>query len=288
GGRAAEAAIGAQTEVRYEFARHRQPFAEARHAVDHPEIDACITTFEAGEGRIECVVRTVERRNMNPVRSSAGRSNGRVDEIDSTSQIRWREGGPAAEGPETKMKAKGRLGRQQRRQSPDGCDVRLDRSLARRIARLAVDRQQLAREIPLDGKVARGNTAHDELDLGLERFFESRANLVDVAGLGEIQRSDHAVDHRNRDLKAQIGGEETLLAERAENEIRAGRVARVAEPETRQTEADLLHARPHAELPALSALGRQQLLDAVDCWRAPHCFEVGVSVEQQISEAIHP
>ena len=101
GRRAAEAAIGAQAKVRYELSRHRQPFAEARHAVDHPEIDARIATFEAGEGRIECVVRTVERRNMNPVRSSAGRSNGRVDEIDSTSQIRWREGGPAAEGPET-------------------------------------------------------------------------------------------------------------------------------------------------------------------------------------------
>src|SRR5262245_60748542 len=37
---AAKAAIRRQTKVRHEFARDRQPFAEAVHAVDHPKVDA--------------------------------------------------------------------------------------------------------------------------------------------------------------------------------------------------------------------------------------------------------
>src|SRR5436305_11995637 len=92
-GRAAEAAIGSQTEVRYEFTRHGQPFAETVHAVDHSEIDARIATFQTGEGRIEGVVCAVERRNMNPVRSPPGGRNSGIDEIDRAAQIRRREGG---------------------------------------------------------------------------------------------------------------------------------------------------------------------------------------------------
>src|SRR5205814_2806972 len=107
--RAAEAAISTQTEVRHEFASNGQPFAEAAHAVDHSEIDACIATLQTGEGRIESVVRAVERRNMNPVRASASSDDCGIDEFDSTPQIHWREGGPTAEGSKAEMKAEGRL-----------------------------------------------------------------------------------------------------------------------------------------------------------------------------------
>src|SRR5205823_5570622 len=68
--RAAEAAIGAQPEIRREPANDRQPFAEAVHAVDHPEVEAGVAAFETGERGIERVVRAVEGGNMNPVDAS--------------------------------------------------------------------------------------------------------------------------------------------------------------------------------------------------------------------------
>src|SRR5262245_8177555 len=110
----------------------------------------------------------------------------------------------------------------------------------------------------------------------------ARANLVDVAGLGEVERPDHAVDHRDRDLKSHVRGKQALVAQRAKYEIRVGCVAGVAEAQAWQAEAHALHARPHPELPALAALARQQLLDAVDLRRPPQGLEIGMSVEQEI------
>jgi hypothetical protein len=54
------------------------------------------------------------------------------------------------------MKAERHVVRQQRRQPPDRRDVRLDGGLTGRIVRLAIDGQQFAREVPLNGEVTAG------------------------------------------------------------------------------------------------------------------------------------
>src|ERR1700687_5625748 len=157
--------------------------------------------------------------------------------------------------------------------------MRLDRGLAWRIVGLAVHGRQLVGKVTLDCKVLCGNATHDQLDFGCQRLLEPRTDLVDVAGHGEIQRPDDAVDHRDRDLKTHLGWKDPLVTQRAKDKIRIGRVARITEPETRKAEAYSIHTRSDLELPAFAALGRQRLLDAVLFRRSPQSLEIGMSVE---------
>jgi hypothetical protein len=123
----------------------------------------------------------------------------------------------------------------------------------------------------------------------------ARCRLIAGPNFGEIvrvrknPRRKHAVDHGDRDLKAQVLRQNPTFFHHREHEIRTDRVARETEPPSRIAEANLLHASLDLEPPGIGGIARMLTLDAVLVRRRPlHHFELGMGCEHLIVHAADP
>src|SRR5262249_36214550 len=165
------------------------------------------------------------------------------------------------------MESEGHLFGNFAREAPYRCDMGLQSSLVRVSLHVAMDCGNFPCAIPLDREILVRNGVEDRIQFGSDRLLIAGPDARQVPGHGEGRRPDHAVEHRHRDLKAQILRQYSLLAQSLEHEVRAGRVLGIAETVTRIAEADLLDAVLDPELPDLVPAARHELLDAVDALR---------------------
>src|SRR3982074_3190414 len=120
------------------------------------------------------------------------------------------------------------------------------------------------------------------------RGFEARLDLVEVAFDWEDSRRHRTVDHRHRDLKAQMARQHTLFLQRPENEVGIDGVAREAEAPARIAEAHALDPVANLELPSVGIVVGVEPLHAVVRARVRENVELRMTREHLVVDAADP
>ena len=216
--RAAEAAIGGKAEARQVFARDIETRLERRHRMDGAKIDVAAFGRRAPRAARRIYPRWCRAPGCEPNRRGGRRLRSR------RWRDRWSGRASRARKRASRRTCRSRNGSRARRR-------RADASIAARPARCgfrsrfvrrlrgARDGLDLPGHVPLDREVLRRDVFHDHVELGGERFLEAGADALDVFRIGEIKPAHDAVDHRDRDLKTQPGGQQALLAQRLEDKV---------------------------------------------------------------------
>src|SRR5712691_6028792 len=284
-----EAAIGPKAELGKIFPRDLQPLPETLHVVDRAEIDARARRSEVLQGREERIIGAVEHGDVDEIHVPAGRRDESVGELYRATEIFRLEPRPAAEGAEAEVIAERDIGRNLRGEIPDLAQVPLDRVLGGKSGNAAIGVLHLGRAVPLQRQLGCRNFLDDLGDLRACSRFVAGPDLVEVLAVRKDTRREHAVHHRDGDLKAEVLRQNAPLLHDAEHEIRVDRVARVAEAPARIAEPDLLDVLLHLEMPGVGRVARELLLDAVRVRGRPlHHLELGVCGQDLIVHAADP
>src|SRR5215472_5971193 len=146
-----------------------------------------------------------------------------------------------------------------RRRQPRGQRLGRCRPLARQ---RGVNKAVLDREVPLDRQFLRRDQSDYLGDLGAECGGDAGYYLYVVGAVREEQ-ADRAESQRQTNLKPHALRNDAFLLQLAEDEMRADRVFRVAEPPARIAEPHLRDAGPDAELELVVHPQGPPTLDAI-------------------------
>src|SRR6516164_6998395 len=151
-----------------------------------------------------------------------------------------------------------------------------------------VDKAVLDRKVPLDRQFLRRDQFDDLGDFGAECGGDAGCHLCVIGGVWEEQ-ADRAEGQRQTNLKPHALRNDAFLLQLAEDEMRADRVFRVAEPPARIAEAHLRDAEPDAELELAVHPQGPPTLDAVRIGGRPaQRFDLRMAVENAVGNAVDP